>query len=253
MAKAKTFKATLKPDGSALKWTVVSVPRTVTDGWESGRPRVKGEINGFAFRTSLFPTGKGDFILLVNKRMQAGAKVTVGSVASFRLEPDVEERTVTTPPELKTAMAGAASLRRYYEGLSYSFHKYIGDLITQPKDPEARVRRAEQMAEVLLSMMEGERETPPILEAAFVRVPLARKGWEMMTPTQRRGHLWGIFSYKSPESRQKRTMKAVEDAVRIAKARSQETIASVTSATAKPSARKTARAALKSGPVQDHR
>ncbi len=220
MAKSstKTFQATLKPDGTSLKWTIASVPRAVTDGWKAGgRPRVKGEINGFAFRTTLFSTGKGDFILLVNKRMQAGAKAAQGSVASFRLEPDVEERAVAVPIELKQALAGSARLRRYYDALSYSFHKYIADMITQPKDPEARARRAEQMAEHLLSMMEGERLPPPVLEAAFVRAPLARKGWELMTPTQRRGHLWGIFYYRSPESRQKRTMKAVEEAVRIAK------------------------------------
>jgi uncharacterized protein YdeI (YjbR/CyaY-like superfamily) len=229
MAKSsiKTFKATLKPDHTSLKWTVVSVPRSITDSWESGRPRVKGEIwselvgeaKGFAFRTSLFPTGKGDFMLLVNRRMQAAAKVNVGSVASFRLEPDLEERVLATPPELKQAMTGAAALRRYFESLPYSASKYVADMVTQPKDPEARVRRAGQMAEVLLAMMEGERETPPILEAAFVRAPLARRGWELMTPVQRRGHLWGIFYYRSPESRQKRAAKAVADAVRIAKSK----------------------------------
>ena len=222
MAKSseKTFKATLKPDGTSLKWTIVSVPRGVTDGWEAGgRPRVRGEINGFAFRTSLFPTGKGDFVLLVNKRMQAGAKVAPGSVASFRLEPDREERTIAMPSELKKALTGATALRRYYDALPYSFHKYIADMVTAPKDEEARARRAEQMAEVLLFMKEGERETPPILEAAFVRSPLARKGWELMTPTQRRGHLWGISYYRSPESRQKRAAKAVAEAVRIAKSK----------------------------------
>jgi uncharacterized protein YdeI (YjbR/CyaY-like superfamily) len=217
---AKTFQATLKRDGTPLNWTIVSVPRAITDSWKSGsRPRVKGEINGFAFRTSLFPTGKGDFILLVNKRMQAGAKVTLGSVASFLLQPDTEERTVVTPPELKQALTGSAALRRWFDRLPYSFHKYTADMVTQAKNPEARLRRAEQVAEVLLSMMEGERETPPILEAAFVRAPLARKGWEMMTPIQRRGHLWGIFYYRSPESRQKRAAKAVEEAVRIAKSK----------------------------------
>jgi uncharacterized protein YdeI (YjbR/CyaY-like superfamily) len=217
---AKTFKATLKPDGTSLKWTIAAVPRALTDSWKAGgRPRVKGEINGFAFRTTLFPTGKGDFVLLVNKRMQAGGKVVQGSIASFRLEPDAEERTIDTPKELKQALAAVRGLRQYYEGLSYSFHKYISDMVTAPKDEEARARRPEQMAEVLLFMKEGERETPPILEAAFVRAPLARKGWERMTPTQRRGHLWGISYYRSPESRQKRTMKAVDEAVRIAKSK----------------------------------
>ncbi len=224
---ARSFKATLERDGTALGWTIVRVPRTVTDGWEArSRYRVKGEISrdggkGFAFRTSLFPTGKGDFTLLVNKRMQAGAGVTLGSVASFRLEPDEEKREVAIPAELKHALSGESGLRRWYDRLPYAIRKYVTDIVTGPKSPAARVRRAETMAEHLLAMQEGEREIPPILEAAFVRAPLARRGWELMTPAQRRGHLWGVFYYQSPEARQRRADKAVEDAVRIAKAKTE--------------------------------
>jgi len=37
-----------------------------------------------------------------------------------------------------------------------------------------------------------------------------------MTPVQRRGHLLGIFYYQSPEARQKRAQKAVDEALKIA-------------------------------------
>jgi uncharacterized protein YdeI (YjbR/CyaY-like superfamily) len=227
MAKSlvKTFQATLRRDETPLQWTVISVPREVTEYWKArNRFRVKGEImsegtEGFAFRTSLFPTGDGGFILLVNKRMQTAARVTAGSVATFRLEPDTEERDVDIPAELAKAISGVSGLRRWYDRLPYSLRKYIADIITGVKSPEARVRRAEQMAELALSMKEAERELPPILEAAFVRAPLARQGWNAMTPIQRRGHLWGIFYYRSPESRQKRTDKAIQEAIRIAKSK----------------------------------
>ncbi|MBB6143955.1 uncharacterized protein YdeI (YjbR/CyaY-like superfamily) [Silvibacterium bohemicum] len=223
MAKsAKTFKATLKPDGTPLNWTVVSVPRSVIDGLGEGkRPRVRGEINGFSFRTSLFSNGKGDFTLLVNKKMQKAVGVTLGSVAEFRLEPDVEARAVAMPPELKRAMAASAALRKYYDKQSYSFHKYSSGMITQLKSAEARTRQAERLAEIFLAMLEGEKEPPPILQAPFVRNPLAAQGWKQMTEVQRRGHLWGIFYYLSPESRQKRADKAVAEAVRIAKTKRQ--------------------------------
>lgn len=215
---ARTFKATLRPDGTGLQWTVVSVPRAVVEALGGGkRPRVRGEINGFAFRTSLFSDGKGNFTLLVNKRMQAAAEVSLGSMASIRLEPDEEERTVSTPAELKKAMAGCAGLRKYHDGQTYSFRKFVADMVTQPKSAEARTNQAERLAELMLSMMEGEKEPPPILQAAFARQPLAKKGWEMMTDVQRRGHLWGIFYYKSPESRQKRADKAIAEAVSFAK------------------------------------
>ena len=227
MAKSsvKTFKATLERDGTPLGWTIVRVPRAVTEASQArNRFRVKGEISGagseaFAFRTSLFPMGNGSFFLLVNKRMQAAAGVALGSVATFRLEPDTEEREVGIPAELKEALSGAAALRRWYDRLPYNIRKYVTDIVTGPKSPEARVRRAETMAEQLLAMQEAERELPPILEAAFVRAPLARQGWKLMTPAQRRGHLWGIFYYRSPEARQRRTDKAVEDMIRIARAK----------------------------------
>jgi hypothetical protein len=37
-----------------------------------------------------------------------------------------------------------------------------------------------------------------------------------MTPTQRRRHLLGIFYYRSPETRQRRTQQAVDQAIAIA-------------------------------------
>lgn len=112
---------------------------------------MKGEISGFAFRTSLFPTGKGDHIMLVNKRMQSGGKAVPGTVAQFRLEPDTEARVVTVPAELKRALGEDRSLRRWFDRLNYSTRKEIADWITQVKSGEARLRRAEQIAERLLA------------------------------------------------------------------------------------------------------
>jgi len=51
------------------------------------------------------------------------------------------------------------------------------------------------LAERLLLTLEGEIELPPILHAAFLQQPLARRGWEAMTAAQRRNHLLGIFYY----------------------------------------------------------
>ncbi len=55
----KSFRATLEPDGTNLKWTIIRIPFNVEKIWGSrGMLKVKGEINGFAFRTSLFPPAK---------------------------------------------------------------------------------------------------------------------------------------------------------------------------------------------------
>jgi uncharacterized protein YdeI (YjbR/CyaY-like superfamily) len=170
----------------------------------------------FAFRTSLFKAQDGSTILLVNKKMQKGAGVTLGSVAEVLLEPDLEERPAATPPELDKLLRQSRGLKRFHDGLSGSMRKAIGALVLQPRSAEARVGRAELWAERMMLAMEGERITPPILEAAFQRQPKAREAWRAMTPVQRRNQLLAIFYYQSPESRQKRAQKAIEEAMRIA-------------------------------------
>jgi len=155
-------------------------------------------------------------MMLINKQMQKGGKVTTGSVAQFRLEPDTEPRIVIIPAELKRALAGDRQLRRWFERLNYSTRKEISVWITQVKSAEARERRAQQIAERLLATMEAERELPPILQVTFARNSLAREGWERMSLSRRRMHLFGIFYYRSPEARARRLAKAVQDAEGLA-------------------------------------
>jgi uncharacterized protein YdeI (YjbR/CyaY-like superfamily) len=210
---AKTFPATLERMTSPLKWVIARVPFDVAKTWGTrGRVKVKGEINGFAFRTSLFPRTNGGHFLLVNKRMQAGAKAAPGAVARFRLEPDTEERTVALPTELKRLLAEERPLLRWFNTLNYSTRKYIAEWIAEVKSPEARVRRSEQLAERLMATMEAEQELPPLLQVAFARNARAREGWQRMTPAQRRMQLLAIFYYRNPEARARRVEKTVQEA-----------------------------------------
>src|SRR5580698_8451210 len=131
---SKSFKATLERLRSNLGWLIVWIPFNVHKVWRSrGRFRVRGEINGFAFRTSLFPTRKGEHFLLVNKKMQAGAHASEGTHAEFLLEPDTAERVVAVPAELKRILAEDKTFRRWFDGLNYSIRKWLVDSIAQPK------------------------------------------------------------------------------------------------------------------------
>ncbi len=98
---------------SRLNWIIVYLPFDAAEVWGMrGQIKVKGEVNGFRFRTSLFPTREGRHILLVNKRMQKGARAAQGSVASFQIELDREERTVIVPDELQNILSEDRALRR---------------------------------------------------------------------------------------------------------------------------------------------
>src|SRR5437660_12468286 len=100
-AVVKKFEAVLERHEGSLGWVVIRVPFDVAKVWgKRGQLRVKGEINGFPFRISLFPTGEGIHVLMVNKKMQAGGKARPGTKARFRLEPDTAPREINPSGEL---------------------------------------------------------------------------------------------------------------------------------------------------------
>ncbi len=218
---AKVFDATLERLRSNLGWIVIWIPFDVQKVWGTrGRLRVKGNINGFAFRTSLFPTRKGEHFLLVNKYMQAGGNAFEGTTVEFVLEPDTGERIVVVPTELRKNLAENISFRRWFDSLSYSIRKWICDLAKQPKSAAARARRAEKIAEQLYSAMEAEQDLPPAIRAALTENPRAKEGWELMSQSHRRSQLLAIFHYRSPGARARRLQKVVEEAIALAERKS---------------------------------
>lgn len=221
-SKPRTFKAVLEATGDRLRWVVARVPFDIAKAWpERNGRRVRGTINGFAFRTSLFPEKGGKaYVLLVNRKMQAGSEARPGQSVRITLEPDLEERAFELPVEFERALKGARGLRKFFDSISPSMQKGFTNHIAEPKSAETRRKRAEQMAEALMLAMEGEHDPPPILRAAFQRQPLAEAGWKAMTPIKRRNHLLGIFYRQTTQSREQRTQQAIEDALCVARRRS---------------------------------
>ena len=206
------FKAALERLQDGLGWTIVRVPFEPADVWKKMvRLRVRGRVNGFEFRTSLFPFSGGGYFLLVNKAVQRGANVREGQAAEFDLEPDLEERAAELPDELAVLLDEAEGLREWYDGLSEYTRRELGKWVNGVKSDEARMRRAEQAAERLLATMEAEVELPPLIATALRRRPGAMAGWQKMTATKRRSSLMAVFYYQTTEAQKKRLEKVVED------------------------------------------
>jgi uncharacterized protein YdeI (YjbR/CyaY-like superfamily) len=217
VAREKTFTATLEHMPGNLGWVIIRVPVDVEKVWGvRGQLKVNGEVNGFPFRTSLFPTGKGYHYLLVNKQMQKEGGVRAGMKAKFRLTPDLKKRVVSPPDELQRMLKQSRAIAKFYAELSYSYRREIAKWIAQPKSAATRRKRAEQMAERILETVEAERELPPLIRRAFEANPKAYQGWKNMTPRQRRAQLLGIFYYRKPDSRERRIRKAMEEALKRA-------------------------------------
>ena len=214
---AKSFQATLERMRSRLNWTIIRLPFDARKAFGvNGQIKVKGAINGFAFRTSLFATRDIGHILLVNKRMQKEANARAGVVARFKIELDTEKRIPAIPEPFERILRQDRALRRWYGQLNNSTRVEIGKWISEPASEAARTRRADQIAERLLETMEAERELPPLLQTALARNPKARNGWELMSAARRRSNLMAIFCYRTPESRMRRMEKVLDEAVALA-------------------------------------
>jgi uncharacterized protein YdeI (YjbR/CyaY-like superfamily) len=201
-------------------WTAVLLPFKPADKWPGFKSRrVCGTINGHPIRTSLIPSRELGLVLLITKVLQKKAGLIPGSTVDIVLEPDLEDRSASPPPQLAKLFREDREVKKWFAKLSYGTRKYICDEVAGRKSPEAATRRAEFWVECMMLTMEGELEPPPILQAAFRRQPLARAGWEAMTPIQRRNNLFAIFQTQSPEARQKRLDYAMDEALRIANKR----------------------------------
>jgi len=196
-----------------LRWVIARIPFDAAKLWgKRGQIRIQGKINGFAFSTTLFPTGEGRHFLIVNKNMLSGGKTAPGLAAKFRLQPDTTPRVVAPPSqELLRELGESKRLLRFFESLNTARRNEIAKWIAEPKNEETRRRRSRQIAERLMETMEAERELPPIMQLAFRQNPRAHAEWSRMSASHRRAHLLAIFYYRTPEARANRLQKCVEE------------------------------------------
>src|SRR5260370_12609110 len=98
---AKSFKATLERIPSRFNWVLIRIPFDVSKVWGTrGKVRVKGEINGFAFRAPVFPTRKAYHCMLINKRLHTRGNTAFAQTPQFRLDPHTAKPVPTIPPHL---------------------------------------------------------------------------------------------------------------------------------------------------------
>jgi uncharacterized protein YdeI (YjbR/CyaY-like superfamily) len=214
---AKSFRVVLEKTDTWPPFVLARIKADLKKAWpEWENRRVRGEINGFAFRTTLLAAKDAGHVMVVYKKLQAAAGVRAGDRVKISIEPDRDEELYSMPRELTSALGGDRLLRKWFEALPPGRRKWIAEFVDQAKGAATREARAERIAESLMLAMEGEMEPPPILRAAFQRQPLARAGWDAMTPTQRRNHLLGIFFVQTVDGREKRAAVAVEECLRVA-------------------------------------
>jgi hypothetical protein len=119
-----------------------------------GRVPVRGTLNGFPFRTSLFPMG-GCHMMVVNRHLRAGAGVKGGDTASVLMTRDTEPRVITPPGDFSRALKANREAQTTWDKLSYTHRREHVEHIEEAKRPETRERRIERS---ILLLADGKRE-----------------------------------------------------------------------------------------------
>lgn len=148
------FRATLlRPAaaGKAVSWTFLTLPKGASDKLPSrGQATVEGTLNGFPFRATLEPDGKGGHWLKVDRKLGDGAGASAGDVVALEIAPVAEEPEPRVPPDLRKALAAAApKVREAWADITPAARRDFVHWITSPKKPETRVKRIATACDML--------------------------------------------------------------------------------------------------------
>lgn len=147
---SKVFTVVLGPATAKGSATSFVVPFDVCEAFGSkARTPVRGTINGFPFRSSVFPVGDGTHYMVVNREVRTGAKARMGDEVRVVMERDDTPRTVDVPADLQAALADNEQARLRWDALSFSHKREYVTAILEAKRPETRQRRIDKAIQQL--------------------------------------------------------------------------------------------------------
>jgi len=139
----KRFRVPLEKDEGSTA-TGITIPFDVQKTFGTrARVPVCGTINGFPYRSSIFPMG-GCFMMAVNRELREGAGVRAGDTITVVMERDTEPRVITPPADLARAIKTNKDAQAAWDKLSYTHKKEYAQAVEEAKRPETRQRRIER-------------------------------------------------------------------------------------------------------------
>ena len=147
-----SFEAELWAAMEGKGWTFVTLPPAASAELPGrGRVAVQGTINGFPFRSSAFPDGKGSHTIMINAAMREGGGVGPGESARFVVEPASDDVAVEVPADLEAALGASPEARARFDGVTPKARAEWVAWIESAKAAATRERRVGQTVERLLA------------------------------------------------------------------------------------------------------
>jgi hypothetical protein len=144
----KTTFTTTVTQAEGMNATGLPVPAEAVAALGTGkRPKVKVDINGYVYRSTVAAYGDVFMLPLAAEHRQA-AGVKAGDQVQVTLELDTEPRTVDVPPDLAQALSKAGATAAF-DALSYTMRKEYARQVESAKAQETRERRIAKIVEKL--------------------------------------------------------------------------------------------------------
>jgi antitoxin component of MazEF toxin-antitoxin module len=147
----QTFSALLIKPESVGAWTYIEVPFDVEKTYQdSGHVKVRGTLNGAAFRTVVSPKGDGSYYMIVSKKILKAANAAPGDEVTVEIQHDTEPRTITIPVYLQQEFDRNPIAKDKFDNLAYTHKKYFAQWITDCKRETTSIKRAKKAIEMIL-------------------------------------------------------------------------------------------------------
>jgi hypothetical protein len=144
---AQSFK-TIILAGETKNVTGIEVPPSVIESFGAGqRPRLKVEINGYGFVSTVGKMG-GRFMISLSAAHRSGAGLSGGDTVQVTLDLAPEPETLVVPQDLVSAITSAGLADRF-EAAAPSRRKEWVRGVEEAKAPETRARRVQKVVEAL--------------------------------------------------------------------------------------------------------
>lgn len=140
----------IEPAGPAGGSALIHLPPFSPAALGKGRKPVTVNLNGHAYRSSVFPEERSRQYLVINAQMRAAASLAHGQVIAASLVPDHEPRSLPLPADLVQALAAEPIAQARFEKLALSHRREYVEWVEAAKKAETRARR---IAEVLKKML----------------------------------------------------------------------------------------------------
>ena len=146
------FKARLLRPAAARRasWTFLVLPKALSAKLGTrASVAVEGRANGYPFRATLVPDGRGSHWLKLTRKQREGAGAEAGDTIALEIARTGREPEARVPADLRKALAGAPKAKALWAAITPAARRDWIDWVTSAKKAETRVRRVAAACDML--------------------------------------------------------------------------------------------------------